>query len=219
MGKDSQTDQLTQALRDLLNRLEEGESLPEKKTFALREIVNSTLAGMSAAEDKPKKGAVAAREKKASQMEMVGMGSEEEIRIWCDGSCAPNPGAGGWGTIVEAHGDRLELSGASPKSTNNIMEMTAAIEGLKQTSPGSRVHITTDSQYVKNGITQWIKGWKRRGWRKADGEPVLNKELWQALDVLTAERNVKWAWVRGHTGHPENERCDELANQARKGLR
>ncbi len=140
------------------------------------------------------------------------------IRIWSDGSCSPNPGVGGWGAILEMEGVRHELSGASPRSTNNIMEMTAAIEALRKTPPRSRVEVTTDSQYLKNGITRWISTWKRRGWRKADGEPVLNRGLWETLDRLAAERRVRWRWTRGHSGQTENERCDELANQARREL-
>ncbi len=136
--------------------------------------------------------------------------------VWADGSCAPNPGPGGWGAIVAHGGKREELSGVAPQSTNNIMELTAAIEGLRHTPPGATVKLTTDSQYVKNGITKWIHGWKRKHWRKADGQPVLNQELWQALDEVCAVRDVRWFWVRGHSGHPENERCDALANEARK---
>ncbi|HKI97699.1 MAG TPA: ribonuclease HI [bacterium] len=138
------------------------------------------------------------------------------MQVWCDGSCAPNPGPGGWGAIMEQDGRRVELSGASPQSTNNIMEMTAAIEALTRTPEGARVHVTTDSRYVMDGITRWLPGWKRKGWRKADGKPVLNQGLWQALDALVKVRHVRWAWVEGHTGHPENERCDELANAARR---
>lgn len=138
--------------------------------------------------------------------------------IWSDGSCSPNPGKGGWGAILEVNGERRELAGASPTSTNNIMEMTGAIEALRQTPEGAEVHVTTDSQYVKNGITQWIHGWKKRGWRKADGDPVLNQDQWKALDQLTQKRKVTWAWIKGHSGHAENERCDELANQARLSL-
>lgn len=138
------------------------------------------------------------------------------IRIWCDGSCAPNPGVGGWGAIVERDGEREELSGGARESTNNIMEMTAAMEALHRTPEGAAVHITTDSQYLRNGITKWIHDWKRRGWRKADGAPVRNQQLWRELDALASARRVEWAWTRSHSGHPENERCDELAGQARR---
>lgn len=147
-----------------------------------------------------------------------GEASGETIYIWCDGSCAPNPGLGGWGAIVEQDGRRVELSGAHPDCTNNIMEMTAAIRALEQTPEGADVFITTDSRYVMDGITKWIAGWKRKGWIKSDKKPVLNQSLWMELDKLNAKRKVTWDWVRGHSGHPENERCDELANQARLGF-
>ena len=141
-----------------------------------------------------------------------------DIRIWGDGSCAPNPGPGGWGAIIDWGDRREELSGGAPQSTNNIMELSAMIQSLRHTAPGSRVHMSTDSQYVKHGITQWLHAWKRKGWRKADGQPVLNQDLWRALDGLCAERKVSWEWVRGHSGPPEHERCDELANDARCAL-
>ena len=138
-----------------------------------------------------------------------------EFRIWSDGSCSPNPGRGGWAAILEWGGERRELSGGSAQSTNNIMEMTAAIEALRLTPPGARVTLTTDSQYVKNGITRWIRTWKRNGWRTAAGDAVKNRELWGELESLVGARQVAWEWVRGHTGHPENERVDFLANTAR----
>lgn len=145
-------------------------------------------------------------------------GSSSAFHIWSDGSCSPNPGPGGWGAIIEQDGRREELSGHHPASTNNIMEMTAAIEALRRTPPGAHVALTTDSLYVKDGITKWIVAWKRKGWRKSDGKPVLNQEQWRLLDELVQSRKVTWHWVRGHVGHPENERCDELANAARKKL-
>jgi len=137
-----------------------------------------------------------------------------ETYIYCDGSCEGNPGPGGWGTLIDVNGLRQEFSGGSPQSTNNIMEMTAAIEGLKRTEEKAKVVVTTDSQYLIKGITQWIKGWKKRGWKKADGQPVLNQELWKELDRLAGTRTITWTWVKGHAGHPENERCDELAKAA-----
>lgn len=136
------------------------------------------------------------------------------ILIWSDGACTGNPGPGGWGTVILSSGEYLEFSGYSPHSTNNIMEMTAALEGIKQTPEGAEIVLTTDSQYVLKGITQWIKGWKKKGWKKANGEAVMNQELWRNLDAECQIRNIKWEWVRGHTGHPQNERCDELARQA-----
>lgn len=144
--------------------------------------------------------------------------SYTEYTVWCDGSCSPNPGPGGWGAIIDNDGERRELSGASPSTTNNIMEMSAAIAALEAIPAGASVHITTDSRYVMDGITQWLAGWKRKGWRKSNGAPVLNRSYWEKLEALQNMRTVKWAWVRGHSGHPENERCDELANEARKAL-
>lgn len=139
------------------------------------------------------------------------------IDIFTDGACAGNPGPGGWGVLIlEPCGPR-ELSGGEPATTNNRMEMTAAMEALKATDGPVRVH--TDSQYVKNGITDWMRKWKRNGWKTADGKPVKNQDLWVALDALTAERRVDWAWVKGHAGHPENERADALARQGLQSLR
>jgi ribonuclease HI len=141
-----------------------------------------------------------------------------EYTVWCDGSCSPNPGPGGWGAIIDNGGERRELSGASPSTTNNIMEMSAAIAALETIPAGASVHITTDSRYLMDGITRWLEGWKRKGWRKSNGAPVLNRAYWEKLETLRDKRSVEWAWVRGHSGHPENERCDELANEARKAL-
>ncbi len=141
-----------------------------------------------------------------------------EYSVWCDGSCSPNPGPGGWGAIIDNGGERREMSGASPSTTNNIMEMSAAIAALETIPAGASVHITTDSRYLMDGITRWLAGWKRKGWRKSNGAPVLNRTYWEKLEALRDQRSVEWAWVRGHSGHPENERCDELANEARKAL-
>jgi len=146
------------------------------------------------------------------------MSHPPRIRIWSDGSCAPNPGPGGWGAIIERDGQREEAFGGEPDTTNNIMEMTAAIEALRRTPPGAHVTITTDSQYLQLGISQWMKAWKRKNWRKSDGKPVLNQAQWKELDALVGERHVSWAWVPSHTGHPENERCDELARIGRTAL-
>jgi ribonuclease HI len=131
------------------------------------------------------------------------------IDIFTDGACAGNPGPGGWGVVVIDGDDRREFSGGEPQTTNNRMEMTAALEALKRTSGAVRLH--TDSQYVKNGVTEWMKGWKRNGWRTADKKPVKNQDLWLALDAACNGRAVEWRWVRGHSGHPENERADALA--------
>ena len=142
-----------------------------------------------------------------------------QVRIWCDGSCSPNPGPGGWGAIIDRSGEREEIAGASRDSTNNIMELTAAIEALKRIPAGSPAVVATDSRYVVDGITKWIAGWKRKGWRKSDGKPVLNQEYWVALDALARERKLSWQWVEGHAGDPGNERADALANAAREALR
>ncbi len=141
------------------------------------------------------------------------------VRIWCDGACAGNPGPGGWGCIVEIGGQRHEYSGGNPRTTNNQMELQALIEALKNVPSGTSVQIETDSEYLSKGITQWLRGWIRNGWKTAAKQPVKNQEQWQQLHALLQERPHKVSWVRGHAGHPENERCDELAraaiNQAR----
>lgn len=136
------------------------------------------------------------------------------IHIFCDGACSGNPGPGGWGTIVDIDGARRELSGGHPQTTNNQMELRGMIEGLKIVPGGRSVRITTDSEYVLKGATQWIKGWIRNGWKTASGQPVKNKELWKELHELLGERPHTINWVRGHAGHAENERCDELARAA-----
>jgi ribonuclease HI len=142
-----------------------------------------------------------------------------EATIFCDGACSGNPGAGGWGTIVEMDGRREELSGGLARTTNNQMEMQALIEGLKKVPGGTKVKVVTDSEYVVKGATQWIKGWIRNGWKTASKQPVKNKELWQEINVLLTSRPHTFQWVKGHAGHAENERCDELARQAIADLR
>lgn len=137
-----------------------------------------------------------------------------EIEIFTDGACSGNPGPGGWGAILRWNGHEKELSGAAAQTTNNRMEMTAAIEALGALKRPARVRITTDSQYLKNGMTQWIHRWKANGWKTADKKPVKNADLWQALDHALTRHDVTWAWVRGHDGHVENERADALARAA-----
>ncbi|WP_415912923.1 ribonuclease HI [Neptuniibacter sp. QD37_11] len=133
--------------------------------------------------------------------------------LFTDGACKGNPGPGGWGCLLREGSTESALKGGEINTTNNRMELTAAIEGLKATPIGSTVKLTTDSQYVKNGIQSWITGWKRNNWRTASKKPVKNKELWIALDQAVSERTVTWAWVKGHAGHRENEIADQLANQ------
>ncbi len=137
----------------------------------------------------------------------------QPVQIFADGACRGNPGPGGWGALLRYGGQERELWGGEAHTTNNRMELTAVIRALEVLQRPSRLHIVTDSQYVLHGITQWLAGWKRRGWRTADGKPVKNQELWQRLDELLAPHQAEWTWVRGHTGHPENERADALANR------
>jgi ribonuclease HI len=138
-----------------------------------------------------------------------------EIEIWTDGGCKPNPGPGGWGAVLQYGEHRKELSGAEATTTNNRMELTAAIQALSALKRPSRVVLHTDSQYVKEGITRWLHGWVRKGWKTANREPVKNFDLWQALLAAMKPHDVHWAWVRGHSGNAMNERADELATAAR----
>jgi ribonuclease HI len=137
----------------------------------------------------------------------------DAVVIYTDGACKGNPGPGGWGAWLRWGEHEKELFGGEPLTTNNRMELTAVIEALSALKRSTAVAVYTDSEYVKNGITSWIKGWKSRGWRTADNKPVKNQELWQRLDALVAQHQVSWHWVRGHTGDPGNERADELANR------
>ncbi|KUJ75011.1 ribonuclease H [Thiomicrospira sp. XS5] len=138
----------------------------------------------------------------------------QEVEIFTDGGCRGNPGPGGWGALLRFGEFEKELKGAEPDTTNNRMELTAAIEALKALKRPCKVTLTTDSQYVKNGVTQWMANWKRNNWRTAAKKPVKNQDLWQALDEALKPHDVSWAWVKGHAGHDENERVDELANLA-----
>ncbi len=135
------------------------------------------------------------------------------VTVYSDGACKGNPGPGGWGAWLSTGGHEKELFGGEPLTTNNRMELTAVIEALASLKRSCDVTIHTDSQYVRKGITEWIHGWKRRGWRTADGKPVKNAELWQRLDALRDLHQVDWRWVRGHAGDPGNERADALANR------
>lgn len=137
----------------------------------------------------------------------------EPVVIYTDGACKGNPGPGGWGAWMRWGAHEKELFGGEPATTNNRMELTAVIEALSSLKRPTTVAIYTDSEYVKNGITSWIRNWKARGWRTADNKPVKNIELWQRLDALVAQHKVAWHWVRGHAGDPGNERADELANR------
>ena len=135
------------------------------------------------------------------------------VEIYTDGACRGNPGPGGWGVVLRYKGREKTLYGGEPHTTNNRMELMAAIAGLEALKRPSHVALTTDSQYVKRGITEWLMDWKRRGWKTADRKPVKNVDLWQRLDEAVGKHQVRWHWVRGHTGHVDNELADVLANQ------
>jgi ribonuclease HI len=135
----------------------------------------------------------------------------KKVEIFTDGACSGNPGPGGWGAILRFNGTVRELHGGEAATTNNRMELTAAIEALSALKEPCKVELYTDSKYVMDGISGWIHGWKRNGWRTATRQPVKNGDLWQALDEARNRHDVRWHWVRGHAGHPENERADELA--------
>jgi ribonuclease HI len=145
---------------------------------------------------------------------MASMSEATEVEIFADGACSGNPGPGGWAAILRHRRVEKELSGSEPHTTNNRMEMLAAIMGLEALKRRCRVRLYSDSQYLRDGITRWIDNWKRRGWRTADNKPVKNIDLWQRLDRAAAGHEVSWIWVRGHAGHPENERADALARAA-----
>lgn len=134
--------------------------------------------------------------------------------VFTDGACLGNPGPGGWGVLIVDGDNRRELNGGEADTTNNRMELLAAIRALEETSGDQAIHLYTDSQYVKNGITTWIHGWKRNGWKTAAKKPVKNRDLWEALDAQITGREIEWCWVKGHAGHPGNERADALASQA-----
>lgn len=138
---------------------------------------------------------------------------EKIVYIYTDGACKGNPGTGGWGALLRYGKHEKELFGGAAKTTNNRMELTAVIEALRTLKRQSSVQICTDSQYVKNGMESWIESWKKNGWQTANKQPVKNADLWRELDSLVNQHQVTWAWVKGHAGHPENERADALANQ------
>ena len=137
----------------------------------------------------------------------------KNIEIFTDGACRGNPGPGGWGALLRCQGKEKELFGGEPLTTNNRMELTAAIEGLKALTEECDVILTTDSQYVRKGITEWLANWKKRGWKTAAKKPVKNVDLWQALDEQSRLHRIDWRWVKGHSGHRENDIADDLANR------
>ncbi len=139
---------------------------------------------------------------------------KNKIQIFTDGACKGNPGIGGWGVLIKYSKISNELKGFQSQTTNNRMELIAVIEGLKSIKEDAKIEIITDSKYVKNGINQWIVNWKNNGWKTAAKKPVKNKDLWQELDELVQNYSIEWKWVRGHSGHPGNEKADQLANEA-----
>lgn len=141
------------------------------------------------------------------------------VEVFTDGSCLGNPGPGGWAAVLRWRGEERELHGGERETTNNRMELTAAIEALNSLTRPVSVVITTDSSYVKDGIQKWLANWKRRNWRTASNQPVKNKDLWQELDAAVQRHDVSWQWVKGHSGHPENERADQLARAEAEALR
>ncbi len=143
----------------------------------------------------------------------------KQIEIFTDGACSGNPGPGGWGAILRFNGHEKELSGGESETTNNRMELQAVISALQSLKEPCEVDVTTDSQYVRKGITEWIVNWKRRGWKTASKKPVANQDLWKTLDEEAARHDVRWHWVKGHNEHAENERCDELARMALEDYR
>ena len=143
----------------------------------------------------------------------------KQVEAFTDGACSGNPGPGGWGVLLRHEGNERELHGGEAETTNNRMELLAAIEALSALKQPCHVQLTTDSTYVRDGITKWLQNWKKNGWKTAAKKPVKNQDLWMRLDEQTARHRVEWRWVKGHSGHPENERADALANRGLKELR
>lgn len=138
--------------------------------------------------------------------------TDKTVVLYTDGACRGNPGPGGWGAVLEYNGNVRTLHGGEPATTNNRMEMTAVIKGLEALKTPCQVKIVTDSRYVLQGMTEWLPNWKKKGWRTAGGKPVMNCDLWQLLEQVAAKHQLQWQWVKGHSGHPQNEQADQLAN-------
>lgn len=143
----------------------------------------------------------------------------KKVKLITDGSCLGNPGRGGWACILRYNEHKRELCGSAPHTTNNRMELTAAIEGLRALKEPCEVEVVTDSEYLKNGITKWMANWKRRGWMTIEKKPVINRDLWEELDSACQKHKVAWSWTKGHASHADNNRCDELANTAAREQR
>jgi ribonuclease HI len=143
----------------------------------------------------------------------------KKVQLITDGACLGNPGPGGWAAILRYGDHKKEISGGEPHTTNNRMELRAAIEGLRALKEGCEVEIVTDSEYLKNGITAWVANWKRRGWMTREKKPVINRDLWEELDAVAARHQTRWSWTKGHASHADNNRCDELAQMAAREQR
>lgn len=143
---------------------------------------------------------------------------DDAVAVYCDGACLGNPGPGGWGVVMRWRGQAKELAGSEPATTNNRMELAAAIAALEALTRPMTVHVHTDSLYVRNGMSRWLASWKRNGWRTADKKPVKNIDLWQRLEAAVARHRVEWHWIKGHSGDPDNERADDLARQAARAV-
>ena len=143
----------------------------------------------------------------------------KKVRLITDGACRGNPGPGGWAAILRYNEHKKEIWGCEPQTTNNRMELRAAIEGLRALKEGCEVEVVTDSEYLKNGITTWIHGWKRKNWITSTKKPVVNRDLWEELDRLAGKHRIKWEWTKGHASHEDNNRCDELAQRAAREQR
>lgn len=161
----------------------------------------------------------AAFEDTPEQSQDMAEGTPPVVEMWTDGACKGNPGVGGWGVLMRSGGHERELWGGEAATTNNRMELLAAVEGLRALNRRCAVTLHVDSTYVMKGMTQWIHGWRRNGWRTADKKPVKNAELWRLLDAQVARHDVRWAWVKGHAGDPGNERADALANRGVEDVR
>jgi len=194
----------------LERRVRSGEVLPREETLRLLSALRSVL---DSSREAPRPERSEAAPPPASEAPMD-EGGPTLVEVFTDGACKGNPGPGGWAAILRQGRQEKEFSGAESLTTNNRMELTAAIEALRRLHRSCRVRICTDSQYLKNGITLWIRTWKRNGWKTSARKPVKNVDLWQELDRLAARHQVEWCWVAGHAGHPENERCDRLAREA-----
>lgn len=162
----------------------------------------------------PEKSAALSAKELIDLMEEIAQEDADVVYLYTDGACKGNPGAGGWGVLLRYRQHEKELCGGEAQTTNNRMELTAVIEGLQALKKPCRVAVFTDAQYVHKGMSQWLAGWKKRGWKTASGQPVANRDLWEKLDTLAARHQIRWHWVKGHAGHAENERADALAVRA-----